>query len=269
MEKYKISEVAKIVGINRTALIHYDKWGIIKPSIRNEKNYRFYTPDDINKLELVIALKESGLSLEAIKSYLNNQGSMTSIEILTQQKEEIDNKIKALNKQGHIIEKRIEHLKRFDNISIYEGIRLDEYPEMSIYYEPIVIGYGPLMSYNAAVNKLKNRLEEHGQLTSKYGICYDITNQDNSGHYSKKFVFDYLSSHHAIDNTTQLPKSRYLRTIHKGPQNTVDRTIEKVTKYATDNHYQITGEAYYVPLFDYWESVSDEFIAEILIPIDK
>ena len=70
MKKYKISEVAKLFDITRTALIHYDNYGLISPSIRNEKNYRFYTSDDMQKLELILALKESGLTLKEIQSIL-------------------------------------------------------------------------------------------------------------------------------------------------------------------------------------------------------
>lgn len=265
MKTYKISEVAKKFDITRTALIHYDKWKILSPSIRNEKNYRYYTTEDIKKLELILALKESGLSLNEIKSYLHEKISKTSIELLIQQKKEIDMKIETLQEQSIIIEKRIEHLSKFDKIDVYEGIKVTEYPEMSITVE--TIGFGPLMNYSAAVNKLKNKLNKDGQLTSKYGICYDLNHKDNIGKYVKKYLFDYLSESNDPTHTTKLPKRLYLRSIHIGQQYTIEESIENLLNYARNNNYDVSIEAYYIPLFDYWESMSDVFVGEILIPL--
>lgn len=266
MEKtYKISEIAKMFDITRTALIHYDKWGILSPSIRNENNYRFYTTEDIKRLELIIALKESGLSLEDIKAYLDKKINKSSKELLIHQKEEIDKKIETLRKQSLVIQKRIKHLSKFNNINIYEGILLEEHPEMVIAYESI--GFGPLMSYSSAVSKLKKTLDKDDQLTSKYGICFDINHKDSSGKYLKKYVFDYLSDEKNTSNLNKIPKYKYLKIIHEGRHFSVEDSINKILEYANEKDYQIIGEAYYVPLFDYWESMYDEFIGEVLVPV--
>lgn len=262
---YKISEVAKMFDITRTMLIHYDKWGILSPSMRNEKKYRLYTTDDIKKLELIIAFKESGLSLEEIKSYLNDEDHTSSIELLTRQKEEIRKKIKALKKQSLVIEKRIQHLTRFNDMEIYEGILLEEYPEGSIIYEPL--GFGPLMNYSSAINKLKATLEAEGRLTSKFSIGIDITHVNNSGKYPFKYVFDNSIDLTEIGHQLKIPKSKYLRSIHHGNKDNIDETINKILEYAREHNYEAKGEAFYIPLYDYWESMSDDFIGEILVPI--
>jgi len=265
MKKYKISEVAKKFDITRTALIHYDNCGLLSPSIKNEKKYRFYTSDDLQKLELILALKESGLTLKEIQSYLTEEGKKTSIELLTQQKKEIEKKIKTLKIQGYIIEKRLENLTKFSSIDIYEGIKLDEYPEMIIVEEPI--GYGPLMTYDSAVSRLKRKLGQKGQLSSKFGIAFDTSHIDQFGKYKMKYIFDYLNAEGSILKSTKVPSNKYLRCLHKGKHPTVEITINRLLTYANEKNYIVCGDAYFVPLFDYWESVSDEFIGEVLIPI--
>jgi DNA-binding transcriptional MerR regulator/effector-binding domain-containing protein len=265
MKKYKISEVAKMFDITRSKLIHYDNWGILSPSIRNEKNYRFYTTEDIKKLELIIAFKESGLSLEEIKAYLINQGNNSSLDLLNRQKKELDKKIKTLEKQRLVITKRIERLSKFKDLEIYEGFLLEDYPEIWVTYEPI--GFGPLMTYSSAVNKLKTLLELEGHLTSKFGICYDLTHKDPSDKYVLKYVFDYLGEKKDLGHQIKIPSGNFLRCIHKGKKDTIDETIQKIIEYAGTQGYQITGEAFYIPLYDYWESMSDEFLGEVLLPI--
>jgi len=267
MKKYKISEVAKQFDISRTALIHYDNSGLLSPSFRNEKNYRYYTLDDIDKLELILALKESGLTLKEIHSYLTCEGKKTSIELLNHQRKEIEKKIKMLKLQHSIIEKRIDNLSKFHSIDIYEGIKLDEYPEMIITVEPI--GYGPLMTYDTAINRLRKKLKHEGQLSSKFGICFDITTSDQSGKYKMKYIFDYLNAEGSSMKSTIIPSNKFLRCLHKGKHTTVEVTISKLLSYANEKKYTVCGDAYFIPLFNYWESVSDEFIGEVLIPIKE
>ncbi len=270
-DKYKISEVAKKFDITRTTLIHYDNCGLLSPSFRNEKNYRYYTLDDIQKLEIILALKESGLTLKEIQSYLSYESKKTSIELLSQQKIEIDKKIKELKIQSYVIDKRIEHLRKFHSIDIYEGVLLDEYPEVTITTEPI--GFGPLMNYDSAVNRLRKKLGQEGQLSSKFGICFDISPPNNSEKYRMKYVFDYLNTFdyaNTKENSlklTKIPPSKFLRCLHRGKYTTVEKTIAKLLSHANENNYLVNGDAYFVPLLDYWESVSDEFIGEVLLPI--
>jgi DNA-binding transcriptional MerR regulator len=267
MKKYKISEVAKKFDISRTALIHYDNCGLLTPSIRNEKNYRYYTLDDIDKLELILALKESGLTLKEIQSYLTEEGKKTSVELLNHQKKEIETKIKTLKIQHHIIEKRLENLLKFHSIEIYEGIKLDEYPEMIITTEPI--GYGPLMTYDSAVSRLRRKLGQEGQLSSKFGICFDASHSDQLGKYKMKYIFDYLNAEGSALKSTKVPSNKFLRCLHEGKHTTVEVTINKLLSYADEKNYIVCGDAYFVPLFDYWESISDEFLGEVLIPIKE
>lgn len=267
MKKYKISEVAKLFDITRTALIHYDNNGLLSPSIRNEKKYRYYTSDDMQKLELILALKESGLSLKEIHSYLTEEGNKTSIELLNHQKKEIEKKIKRLKLQSNIIEKKVKSLKEIHTIDVYEGIKFDEYPEMMIIEEPI--GYGPLMTYDSAVSRLRRKLGQEGPLSSKFGICFDTSQCDQSGKYKMKYVFDYLNAETSSLKSTKQPGSKFLRCLHKGKHTTVELTINKLLSYANEKNYIIGGDAYFVPLFDYWESVSNEFIGEVLIPVKE
>lgn len=267
IEKYKISQVAKKFNITRTALIHYDNCGLLSPSIRNEKNYRYYTSDDLQKLELILALRESGLTLKKIQSYLSQEEEKTSIELLNHQKNEIDKKIESLKAQRYIIEKRLYNLKKFNSIDIYEGIKLDQYPEMVIIKE--AIGYGPLMTYDSALSRLRSKLEKEGLLSSKSGIAFDISHSSQSHKYNMMYVFDYLNVEGSQLETTKIPSQHYIRCLHQGKHTNVEVTIDKLLIYAHQNNYSICDHAYFVPLFDYWESITDEFIGEVLIPLKQ
>jgi len=54
-------------------LHHYDKIGLLKPSMRLSNGYRLYSETDLLKLQQIIALKFFGFELSQIKLLLAKQ----------------------------------------------------------------------------------------------------------------------------------------------------------------------------------------------------
>ena len=50
---YAISEMASLFNVSRQTLIYYDKIGLFKPAVVNEKGYRFYSPTQIPLMRLI------------------------------------------------------------------------------------------------------------------------------------------------------------------------------------------------------------------------
>ncbi len=69
---YKIGEVAEILNIPASTLRFWEKeFTILKPR-RNDKNTRFYTPQDVETIrKLYYLVKERGLKLDAAQAQLN------------------------------------------------------------------------------------------------------------------------------------------------------------------------------------------------------
>lgn len=63
-----IGEVSKKYGIGIETLRYYDKIGLLRVKRKNHK--RYYTKEDIKKLNYILALKELLFSLEDIKRIL-------------------------------------------------------------------------------------------------------------------------------------------------------------------------------------------------------
>jgi DNA-binding transcriptional MerR regulator len=69
---YLVREFAALTGTTVRALHYYDRLGLLRPSSRRPNGYRVYTPDDLLKLEQVVALKFLGLPLREIQRILAN-----------------------------------------------------------------------------------------------------------------------------------------------------------------------------------------------------
>lgn len=66
-----IGEAAKAVHTTRETLRHYDRIGLVKPSKTDPwTHYRYYTQQDLVRLNTVQALQQMDLSLQEIKTVL-------------------------------------------------------------------------------------------------------------------------------------------------------------------------------------------------------
>jgi MerR family transcriptional regulator, thiopeptide resistance regulator len=63
---YQPREFAKLAGVTVRALHHYDRIGLLKPK-RTSAGYRAYAPQDLTRLEQIIALKFIGVPLKKIR----------------------------------------------------------------------------------------------------------------------------------------------------------------------------------------------------------
>lgn len=66
-----VNEVAKQTGVTIRTLHYYDKIGLLSPSKVSVTNYRYYSKDDLVKLQQILFYKEVGFGLKDIKSMMD------------------------------------------------------------------------------------------------------------------------------------------------------------------------------------------------------
>lgn len=76
-----IGALAKKAGLSRSTLLYYDSIGLLCPSGRTSAGYRIYGEDDLERLEKIIAFRETGLSLGDISGILNSEPDIEEISI--------------------------------------------------------------------------------------------------------------------------------------------------------------------------------------------
>jgi len=104
-ELLKISELADFFGTTPKALRLYEKKGIIVPSkVDPQTGYRYYSANQVKKLNVLVELQELGFSLNEIKKImkggLKSQGFLDSLYSKKveweQKKNELQKKIDAI-----------------------------------------------------------------------------------------------------------------------------------------------------------------------------
>ncbi|MEW6126682.1 MAG: helix-turn-helix transcriptional regulator [Acidobacteriota bacterium] len=79
-KKFTISVVAEQYGVHQQTLRLYEREGLIKPS-RSPKGTRYYTEEDIERLEIILNLtRDMGVNLAGVSVILNMRERMNQMQ---------------------------------------------------------------------------------------------------------------------------------------------------------------------------------------------
>ncbi|MGC4108004.1 MAG: MerR family transcriptional regulator [Thermomicrobiales bacterium] len=96
MKRYSIREASQYSGLPSSTLRYYETVGILDPVGRDASSgHRVYTQDDLTTLEAVSCLNASGLTLEEMRTYLQNrtrgvEGAKDQVRLLTAQRDRLE-----------------------------------------------------------------------------------------------------------------------------------------------------------------------------------
>lgn len=102
MTQWFVKDLSKLTGISVQTLHHYDRKGLLKPSLRLPNGYRVYSQDDLLKLQQIIALKFFGFSLSEVKNLLEGEGNILK---------HLDSQVKVLEQKAATLQEAAETLK--------------------------------------------------------------------------------------------------------------------------------------------------------------
>ncbi|MEO6306134.1 MAG: MerR family transcriptional regulator, partial [Bacteroidia bacterium] len=119
MDKISVNKLAKLAGVSVRTLHHYDKIGLLKPSVRTDSNYRYYGKEELLRLQQILFYKELDLSLTQIAEILDDPGFDT-INALHSHKQEMQKRKDRFEQLLLTIDKTIINLKNKTEKMNYE-----------------------------------------------------------------------------------------------------------------------------------------------------
>ena len=107
---FTTGEFAKLWGVKKQTLFHYDEIGIFKPAIKKPNGYRYYSYQQFEVFGVISVLKEMGMSLQEIKTYLDSRSPEQLIHLFSQKIDQIDREIEHLKTNQSLIWLRPQNL---------------------------------------------------------------------------------------------------------------------------------------------------------------
>lgn len=203
---FSVGEAARAARTTSETLRHYDRIGLVKPSKKDEwTNYRYYTEQDIVRLNTVRALQLMDLPLREIKEVLEYDDLERIVDFLAQAEKRADEKISALQySKAKLQLARAGYEKKIQGRKNPEGTILRDIPERVI-----------LLSDTLETPTLENLWSYLSHFYDKVtpALREEFFFEDLAGIYTENEVsrlFAVCIHYTEVEGLRVLPKGRYL-----------------------------------------------------------
>src|SRR5438874_13752435 len=121
---FKIGEFAKIARVTVRALRYYDEMGLLKPhEIDRWTGYRYYSADQLPRLNRILALKDLGLSLDQITGFIKHDLSAAELRGMLRMKQaELQQQMSETQAQLQRVEARLIQIEKENEMSTYDVV---------------------------------------------------------------------------------------------------------------------------------------------------
>jgi predicted transcriptional regulator YdeE len=142
----KIGDFSKLAQVSVKALRHYGRLGLLKPAwIDRFTGYRYYRPDQLPRLNRILALKELGFSLEQIRQLLRDDLSAAELRGMMRLKHaELERQVQAEQARLARVEARLRQIEREGALPDYEVVLKSVLPQRVIGIREVIPSFGDI-----------------------------------------------------------------------------------------------------------------------------
>ncbi|MDH6457699.1 DNA-binding transcriptional MerR regulator [Fusobacterium sp. PH5-7] len=251
---FTTGEFAKLFNVSKSTLFYYDEVGVFSPIIREENDYRFYAVEQIEVFEVIVTLKELGMSLKDIKEYMENRTPENFITLMEEREKIIDEKITYLKEIKQFFRKKADLVRESLCVDTNK-VEIKEYPDE--YLIPIK-------------TEINNEKDMAVYLANHIKFCVDkniysphpISGMQEYKNISNGIYYKYLSFYTKI-TPEQLPlllsnnvpyilkkKGKYIVAYHSKGYYSLDEVYDKIFNFIKENNLETTGNFYEDVLLD-------------------
>ena len=264
----KIGEFARVGGITTATLRHYDACGLLKPLVTDqENNYRYYTLEQLPRLNRILTFKDLGFSLEQITHLLNEDVPLEQLRGMFKLKQaETQQLIVAEQARLARIQTRLRQIEQENTMSTY-NIALK-------HVEPLFIA--SVRAIVPGVNDVKQSWTVLHNYMKRQGIKGAGPNlilwHDESTHEEGVDAENAEPLANPIPETAQvkvytLPSATMASTVHHGGYDSIGQAYAALHQWIEDNQYSIVGLTRQIHLQYADEMDSSLYITELQVPV--
>lgn len=266
---FTTGEFAKLCGVKKQTLFHYDHIGILKPEIIGENGYRYYSYLQLDTYNTIAMLKELDIPLADIKKYLNTRTPNAFLQLLHQQNQLVDEKIEELQWLKSFINGRIAITEEGIDAThdqIKTERRCEEYYIITKYS-----GDSDDRNVYAALSKHLAYCHEN-QIYSPYAIGGLVASDGDfsSENYSYSHLYTKIQPEDVSQSVhvTVIPPRTYLTIYSTNGFDPVPKMFIRLLDFAQENGYQ-AGEHFFedILLDEMSKFGFDNYTVKVSLPV--
>lgn len=194
--KENLISIGKMAAMNRVSiptLRLYDEKGLLSPRyIDPETGYRYYDINQNARLDMIVYMKELGMSLTQITQILQKEDISLIEELLSQKNEQIHQQMRQLKAQHDAVERAIMSIERYRKSPATGTFSLEYIDRRFAWGIPCSYNFyqDDIHSYEKSLRELRQTLEENGfQQIHSYNIGTSILRED---FLKERFIADRI-----------------------------------------------------------------------------
>ena len=251
---------ARLHRVNKRTLHYYDEIGLFRPQVRGENGYRYYTYLQGAAFEMILALRELGVSVEDIAAYLDRRSPTAFASLLEEQRSAVRAQIDRLT--------AIDALLAHKQAQLRASEAADGFAVISCRAQPMALSRPITGAWDAAdLEALFTHPDaDHGRLFNQsYGSMIH-TDRLREGAFDRyACFFSCLPDSCAAEAAFCRPAGRYLRARVRGDWSRLPDTYRAMFAHAAAHGLTLSGYAYEEGLNEMAISSMEEYVTEILI----
>lgn len=267
---YSIGLFSKMNRITTKTLRHYDDIGLLKPAYVDDiTGYRYYTSEQLVRLNQIIALKQMGVGLNDIGQLLTHP---ESINVFLEIKEkELQDRIHEEERKLIGVQNYMKRLRGDWKMNYTPVIRsLPEVIVASMRFIAPNYDY-----YFDIIPKMGKEMGRQGAVCAEPDYCF---NMYHDGEYKEsnidvevcEAVVDFCEDSDMVKYKRIKGVKEALCVLHKGSYATLPDAYNFAMQWIKDNGYEVVGLPRERYIDGIWNKKSDEdWLTELQIPIGK
>jgi DNA-binding transcriptional MerR regulator len=266
----KIGDFAKLSRVSIRMLRHYDEVGLLKPDhVDAESSYRYYSAQQLPRLNRILALQDLGFTLEQIGSLLKADLSPEQLKGMLRTKQmELQDRLQAEQERLARVAWRLQQIEIENQPPAYDVVIKQVPPQL------VAASRGTIASHQG-IGALFGTIFQHLEPYRVGGLAAAIWHDDVSEEQR-------IDAEAAIYLRSPLPPSREVQVyelpeatmacvVHHGAFLSLNRAYESVVTWIEQHNYQIVGPNRELYIHYTLPSRQDDenYVTELQFPVER
>ena len=269
--KLKIGEFSRLMQVTVKTLRHYEQKELLIPDEVDEwTGYRYYSTEQMLKLNSIRQLQKLGFTLEEIRELYDNESHAPSMEQLSKKIEDTERQLKQL------IARRSQLLEWMDSrkkIKIMEKFSIESLPEVIVAtHREVIPDYAALGLL--CVNTIGPEMQRLGCKCPPPGYCF--TFEHNKEYSPTDIDIEYCEQVEEMGTDSSIIQFKHLDAVpkalcmkHIGPYERFYESFTEAFAYMEQHGYRIAGHPRTCYIDGAWNQEDPEkWLSIIQIPIE-
>lgn len=267
---YRIGMFSKLGRVTIKTLHHYDEVGLLTPAHVDEENgYRYYTTDQLFRLNEIVALRQMGFSIPEISAIVDGHNIAG---ILTQRKAELENEAQNVTDQLFRLHHYINERKEGQKMNYQAAIK--EIPSYTVYSAKYTIpNYAALNEIMPSLGEKVGRANPGIQCVEP-DYCFNVY---LDGEYRETDI--NVEIYQAVTSRGKdsdgvvfkdIPAVAAVSVLHRGAYGKLGDAYAYAMQWVEQNGYQIIDNVRESYIDGIWNKDNvDDWLTEIQVPVQK